>query len=336
MIRAFVRELCEVKTPDRKCGREFFVRNLHLTGGIVWNSTALEDFAVKHELNLCLLGGDMRQAHLARLLSEDGHRVHTFALDQAVTPTPQLSLESDLTLLSLADAVILPMPVSGEGGLLFAPLGTEQVPLLNVLDALSPGQFICGGRVDPATDALAQERGLSLHDYYTREELVVANCVPTAEGCIQLAMEHLPITIHNARVLVIGYGRLGRVTAQRFGALGAKVTVAARKYDQLAWARSEGFGTEHSGQLAGWLCSYDLVVNTVPALVLGETELADLHPDCLVIDLASKPGGVDFQTAQRLNRKVIWALALPGKVAPVTAGAIIKLTIYHMLHERGF
>ncbi len=149
-------------------------------------------------------------------------------------------------------------------------------------------------------------------------------------------MEHLPITIQDARVLVIGYGRLGRITAQRFGALGARVTVAARRYEQLAWARCEGFGTEHSGQLTGWLCSYDLVINTVPALVLGETELADLHPDCLVIDLASKPGGIDLQAAQRLDRKIIWALGLPGKVAPATAGGIIKMTIYHMLHERGF
>ena len=291
---------------------------------------------MKHELNLWVMGGDLRQAHLARLLSEDGHRVHTFALDQAVIPTAQLSLESNLNSLVLADAVILPMPVTGEDPLLFAPLSSSAVPFLAVLDALSPTQFICGGRIDSAAIALAQERGLVLHDYYTREELVVANCVPTAEGCIQLAMEHLPITIQDARVLVIGYGRLGRITAQRFGALGAKVTVAARKYDQLAWARCEGFGTEHSSQLAGWLCSYDLVINTVPALVLGETELADLHPDCLVIDLASKPGGIDHQAAQRLGRKILWALALPGKVAPVTAGGIIKLTIYHMLHERGF
>lgn len=291
---------------------------------------------MKHELNLCLVGGDLRQAHLARLLTEDGHRVHTFALEQAVPPSSLLSLESDLSALPLADAVILPMPVTGKDGSLFAPMCSAAVPLLPILDALSPTQFICGGRIDPVTTALACERGLTLHDYYTREELVVANCVPTAEGCIQLAMEHLPITIQDARVLVIGYGRLGRITAQRFGALGAKVSVAARSYAQLAWARCEGFGTEHSGQLAGWLCSYDLVVNTVPALVLGETELADLHPDCLIIDLASDPGGIDRQAAQRLNRKVIWALGLPGKVAPATAGGIIKLTIYHMLHERGF
>lgn len=207
--------------------------------------------------------------------------------------------------------------------------------MTDVLAPLSPGQMLCGGRVDPVTAALAAERGLTIRDYFAREELAVANAVPTAEGAVQIAMEQLPITIHGARVLVVGFGRVGRALAQRLAALGAKVTVAARRYESLAWAQASGYGAEQTGQLAGWLCGYDLVVNTVPALVMGEAELADLKPDCLVLDLASKPGGVDLEAAGRLGRTVIWALSLPGKVAPVTAGAAIKNTIYHMLHELG-
>ena len=163
----------------------------------------------------------------------------------------------------------------------------------------------------------------------------IANAVPTAEGAIQIAMEELPVTIHGARVLVIGYGRVGRMTAQRFQALGARVSVAARKYADLAWAESLGLGVEQTGHLLGWLCGYDLVINTVPARVLGKPELRDLKPDCLVIDLASKPGGVDFEAAARLGIRVVWALSLPGKTAPVTAGESMKHTIYNMLSELG-
>ena len=163
----------------------------------------------------------------------------------------------------------------------------------------------------------------------------MANAVPTAEGAVQLAMEHLPITIHGSRVLVVGFGRVGRITAQRFAALGARVSVAARKYEQLAWAQAMGFGAEELGHLAGWLCGYDLVVNTVPAQVLNRPELEDLMPGCLILDLASKPGGVDLAAAGELGLTVIWALSLPGKVAPVTAGAAIKSTIYNMLRELG-
>lgn len=112
---------------------------------------------------------------------------------------------------------------------------------------------------------------------------------------MQIAMEELPITLHGARVLVIGYGRVGRLAAHRFAALGAKVSVAARKFADLAWAEAMGCGVEQTGRLVGWLCSYDLVINTVPACVLGEKELRDLKSGCLVIDLASKPGGVGIR-----------------------------------------
>lgn len=292
---------------------------------------------MKRELNFWVLGGDLRQACLARLLAEDGHRVHTYALSgSVVTPTENLTLADSLDGIGRADCVVLPLPVAGAEGMVNTPLTRSALPLASLLDALSPPQILCGGRVDPVSAAMADARGLILRDYFAREELAVANAVPTAEGAIQLAMEHLPITIHGARVLVVGFGRVGRLTAQRFQALGAKVSVAARRYEQLAWAQAMGLGTEHLAHLAGWLCGYDLIVNTVPAQVLGRLELEDVKEDCLILDLASKPGGVDLRAAGELGLTVIWALSLPGKVAPVTAGAAIKSTIYNMLQEAGY
>lgn len=275
----------------------------------------------------------MRQLRLAQLLSQDGHTVHVYALDAGGELLSGLIQEDHLGSIARADCVVLPLTVSLGGGLLNAPLSVAEHPLAPILDRLSPRQFLCGGRVDPDTRALAQARGLTIHDYFAREELAVANAVPTAEGAVQLAMEQMPVTIHGARVLITGFGRVGQAAARRFAALGARVSVAARRYEQLALAESEGYGAEQIGGLDGWLCGYDLVVNTVPAPVLGETELKDLRPDCLIIDLASKPGGVDRKAADRLGRQVIWALSLPGKVAPVTAGGAIRSTIYNMLHE---
>lgn len=290
---------------------------------------------MKHELNIWVVGGDLRQEKLAQLLAEDGHTLHTYAMGCSRGPAAGLTAEDSLNHVDKADCVILPLTVSAGNGMLNAPLALSEYPLAPILDRLSPRQFLCGGRLDRETEELARERGLTIHDYFAREELAVANAVPTAEGAVQLAMEHLPITIHGSRVLVVGFGRVGRFTAQHFQALGARVSVAARKYDQLAWAQAMGFGGEHLAHLKGWLCGYDLIVNTVPAQVLGREELEDVKPDCLILDLASKPGGVDLSAAGELGLTVIWALALPGKVAPVTAGAAIKDTIYNMLREAG-
>ena len=285
--------------------------------------------------NFWVVGGDQRQVWLARLLAEDGHTVHTYALDLPPDAGDGPVARSSLERIDRADCVVLPLPVAGEGLTLHAPLAPAAPPLAQVLDRLTPGQVLCGGRVDPAVQALAGARGLTIHDYFAREELAVANAVPTAEGALQLAMEHLPITIHRSRVLILGFGRVGRATGQRFAALGARVTVAARRYDQLAWAQAMGLEWEPLDQPAGWQCNYDLVVNTIPARVLGREELAALRPDCLILDLASKPGGVDLAAAGELGLTVIWALSLPGKVAPVSAGRAIQQAIYHLLHELG-
>ena len=287
---------------------------------------------MRNEWNVWVVGGDLRQVRLAQLLHEEGHTVHTWALEEAEgVPGPAPDLEGA----RLADCVVLPLPAAGEDGGLNAPFSQVRAALPAVLDALRPGQVVCAGRVSPELAEQARARGLRLFDYFGREEMAVANAVPTAEGAVQLAMEELPITLHGARVLVVGFGRVGKLTAHRFRALGARVSVAARKWADLAWAEAYGYAPEHLEGLDESLCAYDLVVNTAPARVLDARRLEQLEPDCLVIDLASRPGGVDLEAAARLGVRVIWALSLPGKVAPVTAGSILRDTICHILCELG-
>ena len=176
---------------------------------------------MRQELNFWVLGGDMRQGKLAQLLSEDGHRVHAYALEEGVVPADGLTVEGTLRGAGEADCVILPLPVSQGEGKLNCPLSRLEPTLVQVMDALRPGQMVCGGRVDPVTEALAGQRGIAVLDYFAREELAVANAVPTAEGAVQIALEQMPITLHGSRVLVIGFGRVGRAAAQGLAPLGA-------------------------------------------------------------------------------------------------------------------
>lgn len=287
---------------------------------------------MKREYYFWVVGGDLRQVKLAQLLQLDGHTAQTYAMERR-PEEGGLSGSDTLKGIEGADCVILPLPAAGKAGMLNAPLSDRKVPLAALAQALGPGQLVCGGKLPAEFVAQAQARGAAVRDYFQREELAVKNAVPTAEGAIQIAMEELPTTLFGCRVLVIGFGRLGKLLSHRLKGLGARVTVSARSYQDLAWIEAYGYCGERTGELKGWLCSYDLVINTVPARVLGEEELEDLSEDCLVIDLASRPGGVDFEAAARLGVKAIWALSLPGKVAPVTSGKIIRDTVYHILQE---
>ena len=134
---------------------------------------------MRNELTFWVVGGDMRQARLAELFAADGHTVHTFALEE-LGPLAGVKQEESLREMELADCVVLPLPAAGEGGGLNTPLSGAVHPLAEVFDALRPGQVVCAGRVDPDTAALAAEWGLTLYDYFAREELAVANAVPTA------------------------------------------------------------------------------------------------------------------------------------------------------------
>lgn len=288
---------------------------------------------MKDRMSFWIVGGDLRQVKLAELLLEDGHQVQTYAMEQR-PDRGRLPGTDTLKGMEEADCVILPLPVMAEEGILNAKLSDRKVPLQMIFQSLRRGQIVCAGKATPEILAMADQAGVIFMDYFTREELEIANAVPTVEGAIQIAMEEMPTTLYSSRVLVIGYGRLGKLLAHRLKGIGARVTVAARSYADLAWIQAFGYQAERTDQLDGWLGGYDLVINTVPARVLDRARLADLDERCLVIDLASKPGGVDFEGAAQLGVKVIWALSLPGKVAPVTSGKIICDTIYHMLQER--
>ena len=230
-----------------------------------------------------------------------------------------------------ADCVILPLPAMGADGMLYTPLSGLDLPAGDVMVRLRAGQVVLAGKVFPWLSAMADSHGVRLMDYFAREELALLNAIPTAEGTIHLAMEILPITLHGARILIIGFGRLGQALGPRLRSLGAEVTVAARRVEQRASAEMCGLRMEGIPAMKEWLHTYDLVINTAPALVLGVEELAALKEGTPIIDLASLPGGVDDETAAALNVKVLHALGLPGKSAPLTAAQYLRDTVYHML-----
>ncbi len=68
---------------------------------------------------------------------------------------------------------------------------------------------------------------------------------------------------------------------------------------------------------------YDIIYNTVPSMILHEERLKLLNKETIIIDLASKPGGVDFKKAEELGLNARLELSLPGKIAPITSAEYI-------------
>ncbi len=172
-------------------------------------------------------------------------------------------------------------------------------------------------------------------DFLSRNDFAILNAIPTVEGAIQRAMEKTAHTLSGSSALVIGYGRIGKLLAQRLTAMGVVVTVSARKAEDFAWIRAFGLRALNTLQLQGKLSGFDLIFNTVPHLTLPYMRLVEVKLDCLILDLASPPGGVDFKAAEKIGIQVDWVLSLPGKVAPESAALYMRDTLYQILKERG-
>ena len=278
---------------------------------------------------IAVLGGDMRQVCLTRLLLEDGLDVVSWGLEQGNGPNP-VPLNQALE----AGLVLLPLPVCRAGNLNL-PLTDTELSAEQLWPRLRYDQLLLGGMTEELSGRLMTDFGLTLLDYYDREETQIANAVPTAEGALQLAMEATDRTIHASRCLIIGYGRIGKLLARLLPALGARTAVSARRYSDLAWIEAAGCRGLRTAALAGELGEFDLIFNTVPSLVLDAARLRETKADCVILELASAPGGVDFDAARALGRRAIRAPGLPGKVAPRSAAAAIRDSVYHILEERG-
>ncbi len=164
-------------------------------------------------------------------------------------------------------------------------------------------------------------------DLLGQPDFVARNAAITAECALQVAAGALPTVFEGQQILILGWGRIGKCLAQKLHALGAKVTVAARKPADRAMLRALGYGAEDIAALGGQLCRYRLIFNTVPYPVLNEAQAVLCEPDCVKIELASKSGiaGAD----------VLQALGLPGRMAPETAGNLIAATLIRCLMEKG-
>lgn len=280
-------------------------------------------------------GGDLRSVYLARKLAEK-NKVYALGFDKNMIPdSPVMTVDSLVSLHSRTDFIVLPIPVSNDGVMVNCPYGRNSIPLSGLVTAVKENGTVFGGKISESVRSMYESAGLTVIDYLDREELSVMNAVPTAEGAVQIAMEELAETIFGQEILITGMGRISKVLIRILTGMGAHVTVTARKYSDLAWAEIFGCRAVHIAKTDSLLPQFSIVFNTVPAMIFDEKRLGMLKSGCLLIDLASKPGGVDFDAAGRSGVKTIWALSLPGKTAPVTSGEMIASAINNILEERG-
>jgi len=285
---------------------------------------------------IAVIGGDARYLELIRQLQALPDSTIVLVgfdkLEQGFT-----GKQSDFNEIQPADLDVVILPITGtdKKGNIETVFSDQPIQLTEAwFKQLKKSTLLFTGMSNDYLNEKAELSGIELITLLDRDDVAIYNSIPTAEGAILMAIEHTDYTIHSSKVIVTGFGRVGHTVANKFAALGAEVSVAANNTRDLARVTEMGLTAISSDKLSMYVEKCDLLINTIPALVIKQEVIEKLPAHTVIIDLASQPGGTDFEFAKQRGIKAILAKSLPGVVAPKTAGKILANVIKQFLDER--
>ena len=313
--------------------------------------------------NFFIIGGDKRNLFLAEKLSKDGENVKIFGFDRikdeffannnikkitnekelltelekreiqakskglekgTIDISEEKTFDNNLEIDKQNKKIIIgPIPYSTDGKTLYAPFCNKKLDINLLKD-----KKIIAGKI-PKEIADIESIDILKNEYFT-----IKNTVPTAEGAIAKAIELTDINIDKANIMVLGFGRVGKTLCYKLKNLGANVYAEARKERDLAWIDVFGYNAIPLEKINENICKMDIIFNTIPELILDKSKLILMNEKTLIIDLASKPGGTDFESANKMGIKAILYSGIPGKIASEYEAELIKEVIYKEIKRK--
>lgn len=288
---------------------------------------------MSQESSIGIFGGDQRQVYMASEFLQKGYRVYTYRLAEHIYHEKCTVLHTLNELFKQCNLLIGPIPLTRDLVSAASTNGSE-LTVSNLANLLTKDHFLIGGMIPSAITGICTTKGIPCYDLMKNEKITILNAIATAEGSIMEAIQSSDQNLHQSSCLVLGYGHCGKVLAWKLKGLDAKVTVAARSEEALAYALAAGFQIIPVKDMKALLSSFDFIFNTIPSLILDKSCLDQIKPNATIIDIASAPGGVDYEYAMQKKVKAKLCLGLPGKVAPKTSANILVDEIIALLKER--
>ena len=281
------------------------------------------------EKTFAILGGDKRQLSLLDQLKEIGYKVYLYGFGSKES-------EEDLnSVLKLSKFIVFPMPIKKKKKDLYAPFSTRSIPLVEIIKnkKLKNKIIFTPGLSEDEIDYSKLIKENKIFKYCT-EELLVENAKLTAKATLKIIKENLKEGLKNKKTLICGFGRLGKALCKILRNKFLDLTVSARKGLDFKEIERLSLNYISTSEIKDQY-NYDLIINTIPALIFDESTLKATAQNSLLIDLASNPGGVDKIAAKKLKINFIHALGLPGKFYPEESAKIIKENILKSIEKPG-
>ena len=273
-------------------------------------------------MNISMIGGDLRIVRLAQMYASENNNIYTYGLEKYFSGREEKNITICENLQDTIDksiVIVSGIPFSRDGQNINADYSDKVIKIEELENKLSSKVFVAGGIPERFYNNQTK-----IIDLLKNERLTILNAIPTVEGTLKIAIDEREETIFESNVLICGFGRIGKILCDKFLALGANVYCAARKEADLTWIREKRCAATNYDQIEKIAKKIDIVINTVPTMVIDKEKLGYFDKNVLMIDVASNPGGIDKEYANLIGIKVITALGIPGKQMPKTAAKYIK------------
>ena len=269
-------------------------------------------------MKFAIIGGDKRSYYLAKLLVKEKHKVLIYGFDnikkEVNTEENIVSSEKIDDMILNSEIVVLPIPITKDNLNLNMPFSEKKIEIQQIVPYFKDKMIFAGNIPDSLTIEIKNEN-TKIIDIMGFEEFAILNAIPTAEATIEIILKNTRQILQNGKCLIMGYGRIGKVLARKLEAMSAKVTCAVTDEIEKAWCIAYGYNEinfENIKKDSNILKQYDIIINTIPKVIL-KNELKEIKPNALVIDLASKPYGIDREIVKEEKINFIEALGLPRK-----------------------
>lgn len=284
------------------------------------------------KFDFAFIGGDMRQVYMINNLVELGYSVIVYGLeDPLLCNNCNRSDSIEETILS-SYQLILPIPIV-KGDFILSKSNIE-ININDIKKYLSKIHTVYGGVFPQSIKSYLESNDISYYDFMEDENVILYNSIATAEGTIAHAINNSNINLHDSSILILGYGRCAITLAHKMKSLSNQITISARKQEQLSAAHTAQFSILPLTQLKDSISNYDFIFNTIPSLVLSPDLLDLTNNHVVIVDIASSPGGVDFDYAKKINRYANLYLGIPGKIAPKSSALYLNSHLLNYLGKK--
>lgn len=281
-----------------------------------------------------IIGGDLRLVKLAQILQKENNLIYVFGLEKSkeLGNYSNIKINKDLVqTLENTEIIISSIPFSRDKQTINMPLSDNKIKIDELMNLIKDKTLIAG---TISNDIYEKYKDVKIIDIMKNEKLAILNTIATAEGAIKEIIENTQINIHGSKIMILGFGRIGKTLAKKLDGLSAKVTVVSKEDEELAWAEAYGYINIELNKIKNIIKDYDIIVNTIPSIILQGSILKEINKNVLLLDLASGDGGINKKEADENNLNLIKSLGIPGKISPIATAKILKEAIYEIMEEK--